>query len=215
MTQAPQAAAAAPPPQAAPAAAPAPTGQVVASPADRRFTENVPQLLNRLQAVAVATCLVFGVLAAVVQVLSMQANGRAADNTEQVVRVQQIQSLLLRADAIATNSYLNDGLEPAEARAEFDDAIDTTLRLITDAADAQPADRAVLADLNAAVATYTATVAQARDYNRQQLPIGIAYLNSADAGLRADALPITQALADTNSERAVDEMGGQHPIWLF
>ena len=65
--------------------------------------------------------------------------------------------------------------------------IDDALRLITDAADAQPADRAVLADLNAAVSAYTNAVAQARDYNRQQLPIGIAYLNKAGTTLRADA----------------------------
>lgn len=213
MTQAPQAAVQAAPPPAA--AAPAPPATVANPAASSRFSENVPQLLNRLQALAVAACLLFGLAATVVQVLSMQANGRAADNTEQVVRVQQIQSLLLRADAIATNSYLNDGLEPTEARAEYDDAIATTLRLITDAARAQPADRAVLSDLNTAVSRYTTAVAQARDYNRQQLPIGIAYLNSADAGLRADALPITQALVDTNSERAVDEMGGQHPVWLL
>lgn len=201
------------------APAPAPVGATAATatrPAtDPAYAENVPRLLNRLQAAAVAACVVFGVLAAVVQVLSWQAAGRAADNTEQVVRVQQIQSLLLRADAIATSSYLYDGLEPADARAEYDAAVDGALRLVTDAADAQPADRAVLADLNAAVSAYTTTVAQARDYNRQQLPIGIAYLNNAGTSLRADALPILEALVDANSGRAEDEMHSQHPFWLI
>lgn len=180
-----------------------------------RFAENVPALLNRLQAIAVAACLVFGIVAAVLQVLSWQAAGRAADNTEQVVRVQQIQSLLLRADAIATNSYLSDGLEPAEARAQYDDALSDVLRLITDAADAQPADRAVLADLNDTVSAYATSVTQARDYNRQQQPIGIAYLNDAGTTLRTEAQPILTALVDANSERAVDEMEGQHPYWLM
>ncbi|MCW2813095.1 MAG: hypothetical protein JWN84_550 [Nocardioides sp.] len=209
----------APVPQAAPAQAATParpaTSQQPATRAAGEFSENVPRLLNRLQAAAVATCLLLGVLAALVQVLSWQAAGRAADNTEQVVRVQQIQSLLLRADAIATNSYLYDGLEPGDARAEYDAAIDGALRAITDAADAQPADRAVLADLNAAVSAYTTTVAQARDYNRQQLPIGIAYLNDAGTSLRAEALPIVEALVAANSERAEDEMQGQHPFWLL
>lgn len=206
-----------PQPQAAPAPARAGTATAVqpGARAAGEFSENVPRLLNRLQAAAVATCLLFGVLAAVVQVLSWQAAGRAADNTEQVVRVQQVQSLLLRADAIATNSYLYDGLEPGDARAEYDAAIDGALRGITDAADAQPADRAVLADLNAAVSAYTTTVAQARDYNRQQLPIGIAYLNDAGTSLRADALPIVEALVAANSGRAEDEMRGQHPFWLL
>lgn len=194
-------------------AAPAPP---VAAMAGRRdLSEDVPRLLNRLQALAVVACVLFGTVAAVLQVLSWQANGRAAANTEQVVRVQQIQSLLLRADAIATNSYLVGGLEPADARAEYDSSIDTVLRLVTDAAEAQPADREVLADLNAAVASYTTSVAQARDYNRQQLVIGIAYLNQAGKAMRDEALPITQALADANAERATGEMDGQSPIWLL
>ncbi|MEO9325019.1 hypothetical protein ABFT23_16110 [Nocardioides sp. C4-1] len=203
-------------------ATPAPVGAAAPAPQDARFTENVPQVLNRLQALAVAACLVFGIAAAVVQVLSWQAAGRAADNTEQVVRVQQIQSLLLRAEAVATNSYLYDGLEPAEARAEYDEAIDDALRLITDAAEAQPADRAVLADLNSTVSTYTNRVSQARDLNRQQLPIGIAYLTKAREALRGSAadqtvgaVQLTQALVDANTERAEDEMHGQHPFWLL
>jgi hypothetical protein len=194
-------------------AAPAPP--VRGTTPQRDLTENVPALLNRLQVLAVAACVLFGALAALLQVLSWQANGRAADNTEQVVRVQQIQSELLRADALATNSYLVGGLEPADARAEYDDSIDTALRLVADAAEAQPADRAVLADLNTAISSYTTSVAQARDYNRQQLVIGIAYLNEAGDSLRADALPITQALADANADRAVDEMEAQSPLWLL
>lgn len=181
----------------------------------RDLTEDVPRLLNRLQVLAVAACVLFGALAAILQVLSWQANGRAADNTEQVVRVQQIQSLLLRADAVATNSYLVGGLEPAAARAEYDESIETVLRLVADAAEAQPADRRVLADLNTAISSYTTSVAQARDYNRQQLVIGIAYLNDARTAMRSDVLPITEALADANAERATDEMGGQSPLWLL
>ncbi len=185
------------------------------APTGAAFREDVPRLLNRLQVLAVVACVLFAVLATVVQVVSWQANGRAADNTEQVVRVQKIQTSLLRADAIATTAFLVGGLEPSEDRAAYDAAIDDVLRLITDAADAQPADREVLADLNVEVRGYTTSVAQARDYNRQNLVIGIAYLNSAGDALRADALPIVQALVDTNSERAVDEMDGQHPFWLL
>ncbi|QCW51403.2 hypothetical protein FE634_15125 [Nocardioides dongxiaopingii] len=207
----------------APAPQPAPAGQAPpgrathasVQPASSGFTENVPRLLNRLQTIAIAACVVFGVLAVVVQVLAWQANGRAAANTEQVVRVQEVQSLLLRADALATNSFLVGGLEPTDARADYDDAVERALRLVADAAEAQPADREVLADLNAAITDYTTAVSQARDYNRQQLPIGIAYLNDAGTSLRTDALPAVDALVDANAERAVDEMDAQHPWWLL
>ncbi len=178
MTQ--QATAPAPPPQQPTAAA---TPSAAAATQQDAHTEwlraDTPRLLNRLQVLAVTACVLFGVVAALLQVLAWQANGRAADNTEQVVRVQEIESLMLRADALATNSFLVGGLEPVEARAEYDDAINRVLALITDAADAQPADRAALARLSAKVSEYTNAVTQARDYNRQQLPIAIAYLNNA------------------------------------
>lgn len=213
--------------QPAPAPAPAPTAPAThaaqatpgapapAADAEARLRDDVPRLLNRLQVLAVAACVVFGVLAAVVQVMSWQADGRAADNTEQVVRVQEIQSQLLRADAVATNGYLVEGLESPEQRAAYDEAIDRVLALVAEAAEAQPADRAALADLNQTVTAYTTAVSQARDYNRQRLPIGIAYLNDAGTTLRSDALPVVRALVDANSDRAVDEMEGQHPWWLL
>ncbi len=205
----------APQPTPTPAVAAAPAAAAPATPGAPSYRENVPALLNRWQLIAVAACVLFGVLAALLQFLSWQANGRAADNTEQLVRVQQIQSSLLRADALATNAFLNGGLEPAEQRAEYDAAIDQVLRGIADAAEAQPADREALAELNTQLSAYTSYVSQARVNNRQGLPVGAEYLNLAGTSLRAEALPIVAALVDANSERAVDEMGGQHPFLLF
>ena len=110
----------------------------------RLLAARVPATLNRLRLVAVAVCLVFGALTALQLALSWQANRTAAADTEQLIRVQGIKTSLLRADALATNAFLIGGLEPAEQRAAYDDAIDQTVRAITDAADAQPADRAAL-----------------------------------------------------------------------
>ncbi|WP_193614123.1 hypothetical protein [Nocardioides lijunqiniae] len=174
--------------------------------------EDVPRLLNRLQVVAVSVCVLFGVLAALLQLLAWQASGRAADNTEQLVRVQQIQSSLFRADALATNAFLVGGLEDADQRAEYDAALDQALRQIADAADAQPADRKVLADLNTEVAAYATAITQARDNNRQGFPVGAEYLRQAGSKLRADAVPILQGLSDANTQRAEDEMDGQNTL---
>ncbi len=177
--------------------------------------EDVPALLNRWQAMAVGLCLVFGLLVALLQGLGWQANGKAADNTEQLVRVQEIQSSLFRADALAANAFLVGGLEPAEQRAEYDAALERVLRLIAAAADAQPADRDALAELNVQVAAYATDVAQARDGNRLGLPVGASYLTVAGERLRNDALPIVAALVDANADRADDEFGGQHPLWIL
>lgn len=203
----------------APAVAPAPADTSVASApfghGDRAPVEDVPSLLNRWQAISIGICVVFGLLVALLQGLGWQANGRAADNTEQLVRVQQIQSSLFRADALAANAFLVGGLEPTEQRAEYDAALERVLRLIAAGADAQPADRAALAELNVQVAAYATDVAQARDANRLGLPVGASYLTVAGERLRDDALPIVAALVDANADRANQEFQGQHPIWIL
>lgn len=181
---------------------------------------DVPSLLSRWQLIAVLACLLFAVLTATIQVLSWNANRQAANNTEQLVRVQNIQSTLFRADALATTAFLTGGLEPPEQRAEYDEAIETITRQIAEAAEAQPADRDALAALNTAVTEYNATIAQARANNRQGFPVGAQYLRTASADLRdtaveGSAIPIAQALVAANAERAEDELNAQHPFLIL
>ncbi|WP_141006695.1 hypothetical protein [Nocardioides humi] len=162
-----------------------------------------------------SVAIVFGIVSALVQFLSWQADGRAADDTEQLLRVQEIKTSLLRADALATNAFLKGGLEDPDRRQEYDEAIDGVLTAIADAAEAQPADREALAALNIEVTGYATGVAQGRDNNRQNFPIGAEYLNTSSTELRASALPILDELVKANQQRAEDAMAGQHPIWLF
>lgn len=196
------------PPDAAPSAA---NDQPDSTPA----YVDTPRLLNQWQLIGMAIAVVFGVLAATLQFMGWQADGRAADDTEQLTRVQEVQSSLLRADALATNAFLVGGLEPADQREEYDTAIDDVLGQITAAAEAQPADQEALAALSVEVNDYDAAVAQARTNNRQGFPVGAEYLAGASADLRTEALPILEALVEANTERADDAMGGQHPWWLL
>lgn len=207
-TAAPQAA----PPPAAPAPAAAPTP----APASKGHVDT-PALLNRWQLIGMTVAIVFGIVSALVQFLGWQADGRAADDTEQLVRVQKIQSSLLSADALATNAFLVGGLEDPAQRAKYDETIDSVLALITEAADAQPADRDVLDDLNVAVSDYATAVAQARANNRLGHPIGAEYLSGASAQLDGDAgaLKILDQLVAANTDRAQGSMNGQHPFWLL
>jgi hypothetical protein len=178
-------------------------------------TTDVPTLLNRLQLAAIAACVLFGIFTAGLQLLAWQANRAAAHNTEQLVRVQNIQSTLYRADALATNAFLIGGLEPPAQRQEYDDAIDQVSRSITDAAEAQSADRAVLADLNTVVNRYSTSVELARANNRQGFPVGAEYLLTAGGQLRAEAGPIITALVDANAQRSEDEMGAHRPLLML
>ncbi|QIK76551.1 hypothetical protein [Nocardioides piscis] len=210
MTQATQ-----PAPHQAPTVAQAPTTGTQAATASEPAARNVPLLLNQWQVIVVAACLLFAFVTAVLQVLGWQANRAAADNTEQLVRVQNIQSTLFRADALATTSFLVGGLEAPERRQAYDEAIDQVSRQITEAADAQPADQQALAELNAAVNQFTETNTQARDYNRQGFPVGAEYLRGASTQLRGEAQPLLAALTRANSQRAEDELGAQHPLLIL
>ena len=167
----------------------------------RRQAAQVPTTLTRLRLGAIVVCLLFGAVTGLQLALSWQANRTAAADTEQLIRVQGIKTNLLRADALATNAFLIGGLEPAEQRAAYDGAIDQTVRAITDAAEAQPADRAALSELSSAVLDYVGDMELARANNRQGLPVGGAYLRKASSELRSTALPIVDQLVDSNSTR--------------
>lgn len=205
-------------PQAAPPpAAPAPaagTPAPVPAPAAKGHVDT-PALLNRWQLIGMTVAIVFGIVSALVQFLGWQADGRAADDTQQLVRVQKIQSSLLSADALATNAFLVGGLEDSDQRAKYDETIDSVFALITEAADAQPADEKVLAELNVAVNDYANAVTGARSNNRQGFPVGAEYLSGARTELDATAGPILTALVDANTDRAEGAMDGQHPFWLL
>lgn len=214
MSQTATPAAAPPPPAAAPASAPAAAAPATAAQPAPSYVDT-PALLNRWQLIGMSVAIVFGIVSALVQFVGWQSDGRAADDTEQLLRVQEIKTSLLRADALATNAFLKGGLEDPAQRKEYDGAIDGVLKDIADAAEAQPADRKALAALNVEVTEYTTGVAQGRDNNRQKFPIGAEYLSTASVELRASALPILDELIDANQQRAEDAMNGQHPIWLF
>lgn len=143
------------------------------------------------------------------------ALARADRNAAQLVRLQELQTRLVSADANATNAFLVGGLEPADRRAEYDAALATAAELVAEAARAQPADGTVLAALNASVLDYASGVEQARAANRQALPVGAQYLRGASADLRTDALPALAALIDANEERVAAEFTAAQLAWVL
>lgn len=189
---------------------PAPTGKPVGA-----GVENTPALLNRLQVIGMAAVLLFGLASGLVQLLSYHSDGRAADDTEQLLRIQEIQSSLLSADALATNEFLIGGAGDTERRSAYNAAIDRVLEQIAAAADAQPADEKALQALVVAIEEYTTGVTEARVNSRQLHVLGAAYLSLASEALREEAQPILDNLVEANTERAEDSMAGQHPFWLL
>ncbi len=195
---------AAPPATAAPrprAGTPSPAMQ---APAARKV--QTPQRLRLLSLGVVVAGVIIGLVGALIFGYLAFSMNRASADTAQLIRVQNIQSNLLSADATATNAFLVGGLEPPAQRAAYDQAISSTSALIAEAAQAQPADGAALSALNQQVVNYAAMIEQARANNRQGLPVGAQYLRNASAELRATTLPILDNLVSANASRAADEM---------
>lgn len=171
----------------------------------------IPRQLGRLRLGTVVLALVFAVLTAGQLVLSYQSLNEAAKDTEQLVRVQDIKVNLLRADAVATNAFLVGGLESPEQRAIYDESMTAATRGITEAAQAQPLDSAVLSELNQVLVDYSAGMAQARATNRQGLPVGAGYLRSSSAEMRDRGVTLVDALVEANTSRANSSLDRQFP----
>lgn len=172
---------------------------------DTVVSVDTPARLNRWQALGTVLLVLFGLAAAALHLLDHAADGRAADDTEQLVRVQEVQSSLLRADALATTALLTGDTRAPDEDTEYDAAVDAALTGITDAAEAQSADREELAALNVAVNDYVTAVAESS---------GADALARASADLRSDALPLLTALVSDNTERAEESMTGPRPFAL-
>lgn len=199
------------------ATAPATAPVVTTTPADRlraraqRVRHGVRGTPGRMRLVS-AGLVVVGLLVGVAAATSLRAADgallRADANARQLVRLQQIQTSLVNADADATNAFLVGGLEPVAQRRDYDAAIEQALAQLAFAARAQPADGDALAALNTAVERYTSGVQQARAANRQGLPLGAQYLREAGAALRTTALPLLESLTSANAERVQTEFAG-------
>jgi hypothetical protein len=176
---------------------------------------STPQRLRLLSSGVILISLIFGVVGALIFSYLAYSLDRAQADTDQLIRVQKIQTNLLAADATATNTFLVGGLEPPAQRAVYEQAIDEAGALIAEAARAQPADGTALSALNDEVVRYASTVEQARANNRQGLPVGAQYLRIASAELRGEALPILTNLVDANTRRASTAMETLLPAIVF
>jgi hypothetical protein len=207
-----------PPPAEAGAAAPAGTPKR-ATPrgAIQAWFAGTPGRMRTVLLLSAAMAVLFGLAAAQGFNESDGALKRAEANTAQLVRIQAIHTSLVSANADATNAFLVGGLEPPAQRQHFVDSMAQASKLIAEAATAQPADQAVLGQLNVTLLTYQGLVEQARANNRQGLPIGSQYLKDANATLQNDSLPLLTNLVAANEDRVGTEFDGigYGNIWLI
>lgn len=182
----------------------------------RAGLSGTPGRLRTVGILGVVTTLLFGLAAGQSFRSADGALGRAAANSDQLVRIQAIQTNVVRADADATNAFLVGGLEPAAQRADYTNAINSASKLVAEAAQHQPADGNALGALNLSLIAYTSQVEQARANNRQALPVGAQYLKGASADLRTGALPLLKNLGEANNARVAEEFdrAARAALWL-
>lgn len=166
-----------------------------------------PGRLRVIGAVLALLVLGFGALA-----------GRQADDRAQAARevVQGSRPLsadaallhrsLADADTTAAAGFLAGGAESRADRARYAADLATASRLLVEAAAqhrTEPTTRR-MARLNRLLPRYAGLIETARANNRQDLPLGGAYLRYANALMRGELLPEARALYDAETDRLAD-----------
>ncbi|MCJ1674993.1 hypothetical protein MT355_17165 [Rathayibacter sp. VKM Ac-2929] len=171
------------------AAPPAPPAPAQTAPAARRpnllarATSTTPRTLRLLLVLTALAAVLFGVFAQQAASLQARAAQEAREQAAQLIGVQDVRNLLVDANAIAANTFLVGGLEPAEQRQTYVDNLAGASSRIARLASTQPDDAETLAKVATKLTTYSGLIEQARANNRQGFPVGSAYLDQASAQL--------------------------------
>jgi hypothetical protein len=130
------------------------------------------------------------------------------DSEPLLVRAQAIYSALAEADATATNTFLAGGLEPTGQRQAYlahvrsaSHQLTVATREIGDSGAAARAAAVISRDLP----LYTGSVEAARANNRQNLPVGAAYLRQASTLMQQELLPAADRLYGVEARRLEHE----------
>ena len=163
-----------------------------------------PDRLRRAGAVLVVGCLLAGVVSLVSGAARTDAvrdgGGRIAALTADAAELYRS---LADADAMATSGYVSGGIEPAAVRARYDgDIARAADRMVQAAAKLPEGDPAAkpVATISTQLPVYSGLVETARTLNRQGLPLGQSYLDSASRLMRSTMLPAAEELRRLQTE---------------
>jgi len=162
-----------------------------------------PGRLLRVEAVLVLAALVFGALGVFGGMARVNAVHDARTRIAALTTgAADLYQSLADADAMATTGYVSGGLEPATARARYDDDVQRAGRLLTSAAGLlPPGDPAIeaVASVGEQLPVYTGLIENARALNRLGLPLGQAYLASGSKLMQSTILPAVEQVRAAES----------------
>jgi hypothetical protein len=177
-----------------------------------------PDRLRRVGAVLVLGCLLAGVVGLVDGAARAEAVSEGGTRISAVHDdAAELYRSLADADAMATSGFVSGGQEPAEVRARYDrDIADASARLVHAAAMLPADDPAApsVATISAQLPVYTGLVESARAYNRQGLPLGQSFLDTASRLMSREILPAAEELRRQQAAALSDayDRAGAAPI---
>jgi hypothetical protein len=190
---------------------PAPPGTPASAPikASRRSRwraelDSTPGKLRFVAALAVLAALAFALLGGAGYLLWSNNINAARDDAAQLVRVQTIQNELMKADASASNAYLAGGVESADSRQGYDEAMLAASQGLAEVAAANPKDAVEASTITGAIVRYAQQVELAKGANRQHLLVGAAYQRAAGDILRFKIVPALDRLTAADRRRVDD-----------
>ena len=173
---------------------------------------STPTRLRTLQVLVAVSCLALG-LALIVSASTRNGQIDQAERaSDLVVATQDVRAALGRADAASVNAFLAGGVDQPEQRLRYSTALEdagVALQRAGSAAGPAPDTNAAAAvsELQRLLPIYSGLIETARANNRQQLPLGAAYLRAASQLLRtevAEQLGLLRVAGD-ESLREVDQ----------
>lgn len=165
---------------------------------DVDYGVSTPRGLSIFRVLAVLTCLVSGLVG--MAVLGQTANNLQAvsERTEQLLLLQGIKADILRGDGLATNGLAQGSKEPASQQTEYRAALQQAAKDTVTASTAVPGDAVDLAEVNAALVTYVASLETSRTSVRNGEKVAASTLDDASLALRSSALPKLDARIAAN-----------------
>lgn len=154
----------------------------------RRSGTPTPVTLRRLAVACAVTAVLAGLLIALASYQRASRLEDAAAKARQVVVLTDARSQVAAADAAATAAFLVGGIEDAAGRDAYLSALSAATTDLNTAAASGIGDTRTVAAIAEGVGAYRGTVEYARALNRQNLPLGSAYLRSAGDALATDVV---------------------------
>ncbi|MFI1917890.1 hypothetical protein [Nocardia sp. NPDC020380] len=184
----------------------------------RRFARTAPGVITAVGAVLVILALVSGLLCVNQLNTKISRRDTVLAHTEPLAdAAQRLYVALSSADAAASTAFLSGGVESPVVHGRYEQALADAAGALAEATAGatDSGTRLVLAQISAELPTYTGLVEAARANNRQNLPVGSAYLRQASTLMQGSLLKNAEALENTRFGQLHDDQEtiSAVPLW--